>query len=74
MLAVLDFGVKDKWLKQILSGNIDQVIRQINEMVEDDPDKIIPYWVTDSLKVIEGKATYLSRDLDYRRTSFRHHE
>ncbi len=73
MLADLDFGVKDKWLKQILSGNIDQVIQQINEMAEDSPDKIIPYWVTDSLKVIEGKATYLSRDLDFRRTSFTPH-
>ena len=73
MLANLDFGVKDKWLKQILSGNIDQVIREINEMVEDNPVKIIPYWVADSLKVIERKATYLSRDLDYRRTSFRSH-
>ncbi len=74
MLANLDFGVKDKWLKQILSGNIDQVIREINEMVENNPDKIIPYWVADSLKVIEREATYLSRDLDYRRTSFTRHK
>ena len=73
MLANLDFGVKDKWLEQILSGNIDQVIWQINEMVEGNPDKIIPGWVADSLKVIERKTTYLSRDLDFRRTSYTPH-